>query len=144
MGRRFRVLQRASLEPVYAIYPWMPDLNTSIQPEDRNQFEQALFARTTRLDLPQNVKPLKGADSADTSGRSTLHSLNRESFPSKVQSVARAQEHGLQTVSLMWKYAAIALALIFYAGLWVFLSRQALLWFHVLGACMGVLCFFFF
>jgi hypothetical protein len=143
MERTFYLLEQELLKPVYAIYPWMPDLNTSIQPEDRDQFEQALFARTTRVDLPPNVKPLAGANAAGAANRPVLHSLARVSFPAKVERVERTREHGLHAVSLLWKYAGIAIALFFYAGLWVFLSRHVVMWFHAVGACIVVICVFF-
>jgi uncharacterized protein YfaS (alpha-2-macroglobulin family) len=144
MERTFYLLEQELLKPVYAIYPWMPDLNTSIQPEDRDQFEQALFARTTRTVMPPNVKPPRGGESAGMAGRPMLHSLVRESFPAKVQNVERKQEHGLHTVSLLWQYAAIAVGLICYAGLWIFLSRHALMWIHIIFASVGLLCSLFF
>jgi hypothetical protein len=143
MERTFYLLEQELLKPVYAIYPWMPDLNTSIQPEDRDEFEQALFARTTRIDLPPNVKPMGAANAAGTANRPVLHSLARVSFPAKVERIEQTREHGLHRVSQLWKYAGIAVALIFYAGLWVFLSRHVVMWFHAVGACIGVICVFF-
>src|SRR5262249_9583941 len=140
MERTFYLREQDLLKPVYAIYPWMPDLNTSIQPEDRNQFEQALFARTTRTVLPPNVKPPKGAESAGTAGRPVLHSLVRESFPIKVDTTAATQKHGLQIVDALWVYLAIGMAVVVYVGFWVFLSLRTLFRLHFGLVCIALVC----
>jgi len=47
MERTFFHLEQALLQPIYAVYPWTPNLETSaFDPVDRNRFEQALFSRT--------------------------------------------------------------------------------------------------
>jgi hypothetical protein len=138
MERTFYLLEQELLKPVYAIYPWVPDLNTSIQPEDRDQFEQALFARTTRIDLPPNVKPLRGADGAGAANRPVLHSLNRESFPIKAERTSATQEHGMQTVGIMWGYLSLGLVLVVYVGFWVFLSLRTLFRLHFGVACIAL------
>src|SRR5205085_3525119 len=48
MEGRFYLLEQEMLKPVYALYPWSPDLQTSTPPAERVRFEQALFARTAR------------------------------------------------------------------------------------------------
>jgi hypothetical protein len=137
MERTFYLLEQELLKPVYAIYPWMPDLNTSIQPEDRDQFEQALFARTTRLDLPPGVKSMSRP--ADMPGRPVQHSLVRESFPSKAESTVATQKHGLQRVDALWGYLAIGLGVVVYVGFWVFLSLHTLFRLHFGLVCIALI-----
>jgi hypothetical protein len=49
MERAFFNLEQELLQPIYAIYNWTPNLETSVfDPADRNRFEQALFSRTAR------------------------------------------------------------------------------------------------
>ena len=45
MEQRFFTLEEELLKPIYAIYPWSPDLTSSVPVEDRARFEQALFSR---------------------------------------------------------------------------------------------------
>src|SRR5262249_17369936 len=47
MEGRFYLLEQELLKPVYAIYPWEPDLKTAV-PEQQAVLEQALFSRTAR------------------------------------------------------------------------------------------------
>ncbi len=47
MEQTFFTLEKELLQPVYALYSWMPNLDTSeLDPAERNRFEQALFSRT--------------------------------------------------------------------------------------------------
>jgi hypothetical protein len=47
MERTFFQLEQKLLKPVYAVYNWTPNLDTSVfDPADRNAFEQALFSKT--------------------------------------------------------------------------------------------------
>ena len=48
MEQTFFTLEQELLEPVYAIYPWSPSTLFDVPVEERNLFEQALFAGTTR------------------------------------------------------------------------------------------------
>lgn len=50
MEKTFFALEEELLKPIYAIYPWSPNLETSaFDPEDRNCLQQALFSRTAQL-----------------------------------------------------------------------------------------------
>jgi len=50
MEKTFFALEEELLKPIYAIYPWSPNLETSaFDPEDRNCFQQALFSRTAKM-----------------------------------------------------------------------------------------------
>ncbi|MCC7408740.1 MAG: hypothetical protein IT442_11760 [Phycisphaeraceae bacterium] len=46
LEQTFFTLEHELLKPVYAIYPWSPDLTTSLPTTDLQSLEQALFART--------------------------------------------------------------------------------------------------
>ena len=41
----FSSLEQAILKPVYAIYPWSPDMDVKLPADERDRFEKALFAR---------------------------------------------------------------------------------------------------
>ncbi len=93
----FFTLEEELLEPIYAIYPWSPDLTTSLPPEGPNdlqqqqiRFEQALFARSAQV--------------RDGSGglRETAHTLSVTSFPDKVQQIRRVRHVGLGRVKVAW------------------------------------------
>ncbi|MFQ5493777.1 MAG: alpha-2-macroglobulin family protein [Phycisphaerae bacterium] len=47
LERRFFMLEQELLEPIYAIYPWSPDLTTSLTANERISLEQALFTRAS-------------------------------------------------------------------------------------------------
>src|SRR6266849_3222797 len=64
MERTFYLLEQQLLKPVYAIYPWAPDLKNA-PPAEIDRFEQALFSRTVE------VQPERHASSA--------HSLEADS-----------------------------------------------------------------
>jgi A-macroglobulin TED domain/Alpha-2-macroglobulin family/MG2 domain/A-macroglobulin receptor binding domain/Macroglobulin domain MG3/Alpha-2-macroglobulin bait region domain len=44
---RFFTLEQELLQPIYAIYPWSPDLTTSLPANERISLEQALFTRAS-------------------------------------------------------------------------------------------------
>ena len=44
---RFFTLEQELLRPIYAIYPWSPDLTTNVPADERRRLEQALFARAS-------------------------------------------------------------------------------------------------
>lgn len=46
MEQTFFTLEDELLEPIYEIKPWSPNLYSSVVPEEKVRFEQALFART--------------------------------------------------------------------------------------------------
>jgi len=63
MEEVFFNLEQDLLKPIYAIYPWSPDLTTSSTDVDRRLLEQALFARTAQgssFDNPALRRLLKG------------------------------------------------------------------------------------
>jgi uncharacterized protein YfaS (alpha-2-macroglobulin family) len=141
MERTFYLLEQELLKPVYAIYPWAPDLKTSIPQEDRNQFEQALFARTARTDTSSATQESSrgGRTGERTLGnRRSIHSLAGESFPAKVKQVEKTRENGLHAMNIMWAAIALAALLLSYAGLWLFLSEKAVYTVHWAGGCIAM------
>jgi hypothetical protein len=142
MERTFYLLEQELLKPVYAIYPWAPDLKTSIQPEERNQFEQALFARTTQTRSPMTTRRERIA--GDVSEQTvvepdTFHTLAAQSYPSKMHRLAESRKSGLSTTQMLWLVLGVSCALMAYAGLWLFLSRATVFYLHVgLGVFVAV------
>jgi hypothetical protein len=140
MERTFYLLEQELLKPVYAIYPWMPDLNTSIPQEDRNQFEQALFARTTRVDTPKQANPrhiLADGSSAEKPQTDERHSLAADSFFEKTMRIAQDRVNGVNHAHTLWFLLGIACALVADLGLWLFLPFRLTMILH--GGMLGVL-----
>src|SRR5262249_20796052 len=50
MEKTFYLVEQELLKPIYTLYPWSPERPIELPPAERNQFEQALFARTTRTE----------------------------------------------------------------------------------------------
>jgi hypothetical protein len=119
MERTFFALEQKLLKPVYAIYPWSPDLETSLPPvvpmEDRRQFEQALFANTARSGELPDWRPVALA-AADALGNP--FSLVAESFSLKETEVREYQKRGLEWAIFFWKVLGGIAAGCF--GLWLF------------------------
>jgi hypothetical protein len=134
MERTFYLLEQQLLQPVFAIYPWSPDLTNS-KPAEREQFEQALFARTTASES------YSGKQTGDTSLQTHgPHSLTASSFPIKVDQVERTREQGFERMRHLWAIFLVLSLLLGYVAVWVFvrpLSLVAVL--HVLlvfGICV--------
>jgi hypothetical protein len=93
-------LEQRLLKPVYDLYAWSPDKSGQDDPQ-RNDLEQALFARTTQV-----IEPT-GSD-----GKGNPHSLTGTNFPEKQVRVTQARETGLGRVHAGWIafFALLALA----------------------------------
>jgi hypothetical protein len=98
MERTFYLLEQQLLRPVYAIYPWSPDLHTSAPAAEVDEFEQALFAKTVRE--VQAVR-IKGDDPLPLTG-SPLFST---SLPAKLSQASAARALGLHYVNTAWLIA---------------------------------------
>jgi hypothetical protein len=112
MERTFYLLEQQLLKPVYAIYPWAPDLEVATPPE-RNQFEQALFARTAMTDSQTGP--------GDLSAASRLFTMADSSFPTKVLEVKHRRETRLEQVTFAWSMLGLGVAFVVYAAVWLFL-----------------------
>ncbi len=55
MEKTFSTLEQELLRPVYAIYPWSPDMLPDVAPADRAGLEKALFSRTARKPLDRTA-----------------------------------------------------------------------------------------
>jgi hypothetical protein len=135
MERAFYLLEQELLRPVYAIYPWSPDLTTSVPPAERNRFEQALFARTWQtvggaqpIRLPQRGP---GRMPNETVRAGSPHSLAAESFPLKQQQTEQARQRGLERVQMGWTLLAAALAFAGYVTLWIVVRPQYVVALHL-------------
>jgi hypothetical protein len=156
MERTFFTLEQEILQPIYAIYPWVPDQQTPVPAEDRNEFEQALFSRTAQtvsgsyVPPPRNVQrggrgrintaPAIAAPAMVPQGQRTSspHSLSLFSFTKKANEVAETRRIGLQRVEMGWWLLAAALALTGYTALWLFARLRWIVIVH--GAMMSTAC----
>ena len=104
------------MQPVFALYPWSPDLTTAVPPGDVAQFEQALFARTACTEgkpAPQTPK---------------LHTLNASSHPEKVRQVAQDRMTALEWFKRAWiTFGVGAMDAVTFAAIPVVLASVALL-----------------
>ena len=51
----FSSLEQEILKPVYAIYPWSPDLDVKLPADERDRFEKALFAKAGTGDVDRDA-----------------------------------------------------------------------------------------
>jgi uncharacterized protein YfaS (alpha-2-macroglobulin family) len=130
---RFFSLEEELLKPIYAIYPWSPDLERA----DRDPLEQALFARTSQTTTWQD--PLAGARQVDGTVRmqaqapvefaspvlaltgSGPHTLAASSFTLKASEAAMARARGLDRVRVAWIIFGVGIAFLVYIALCVFI-----------------------
>jgi hypothetical protein len=100
MERTFYLLEQQLLKPVYAIYNWSPFGDADLPPAAIDEFEQALFSRTSRqgTDNGPAVKPREGEEVR----RPTPYSLFDSSLPQKLNFVAAAKAMGLHWIGISW------------------------------------------
>jgi hypothetical protein len=154
MERTFYTLEQEILKPVYAIYPWSPELPLPVPAEERNQFEQALFSRTAQTAPGTFATP---PSTGQRGGRATKampvatnpvmtvqpqrqtspHSLAVFSFTKKANEVAETRRAGLERVETGWILLAIAMAITGYTAFWIFVRLRWVLLAHCLAIPMG-------
>jgi hypothetical protein len=120
MERTFFMLEQQLLRPIYAIYPWSPDLKTSLPPADQDQFEQALFARTVQTTggSPM-IQTRRGAIATDArTSASSPYSLESSSFVIKSQEVENQRSKGYQRLNMGWVLFGTAVVLLVDVALW--------------------------
>src|SRR5208283_2668478 len=110
MERTFYTVEQKLLQPVYAIYPWSPELNTSLDEEDRKLLEQAVFSVTARAE-----ETVPGA------GKEPLYSLSGSSWPVRSQEVARQRKEALENVGIGWAIFGCFVGLVVLVGLLILL-----------------------
>jgi hypothetical protein len=130
MERTFYLLEQQVLKPVYAIYPWSPDLTTSEESQERDGFEQVLFARTAQSTEPiETPWPPRGRwGSAGSSpmpqnvavkGGSPF-TLTSTSLPSKIEQTEADRQAGLAMTKQGWIILGVLTLLAGYTAVWVF------------------------
>lgn len=151
MEKTFYLLEQQLLEPVYAIYPnWMPEASPALPPEQRQELEQAIFSRTARTVNessfsapgvpPQGRRgrqePRPAADAAPAVPGAALgqspHTLQAESFPTKVQEVTATRTKGLKWVRVGWIGLVATLLFAAYIAMWLLAPRGTLIA-HAIG-----------
>jgi hypothetical protein len=139
MEKHFYMMEQELLQPIYAIYPWSPDLTTSLSPAERDRFELALFARTASLYndresfkrklmpyLENNERIFRALERPDWETYiihlgfseeilSVLregqrpHTLSTATFPEKARQIALSKEARLANVYSAWKVYALTI-----------------------------------
>ena len=102
MEQVFFTLEQELLEPVYAIYPWSPHNLDSVS-DARDEFEQALFARTTaeRTD--------RGSTGQQDNG--SPHTLAEDSYSKKSQKILVRKYYALPRITMAWVNLGIVCSL---------------------------------
>jgi hypothetical protein len=139
MERLFYLLEQKLMKPVYAIYPWSPDLSTSALPAERNEFEQALFSRTSRGDvvtLPSNsgdrrsrIEPRTG-DNAETP-----FSMVASSFLSKEEQLEEYRQKSLGVIRAAWIGLLLGCLVAVYVSFWLTSRLAVVLFVHGAALC---------
>lgn len=132
MEQTFFTLEEELLRPVYAIYPWSPNLLTSNSDETRLRFERAIFSKTAKevltgrsaaLDqllpfLDNDKRVLEVLDRPDwkqiapdwlpdeffamVEAEDRVHALIAATFPEKRKQIVRRQRQGRERVHGLW------------------------------------------
>jgi anti-sigma factor RsiW len=118
MERTFYLLEQQLLKPVYAIYPWAPDLKNA-PPAEIDRFEQALFSRTVQT--------------KESPRYSTVHSLAADSFPIKERNLEATQTRAYEGVKIAWLAIGFVIAMFGYLCLWLFARSEIVLALHLAG-----------
>jgi uncharacterized protein YfaS (alpha-2-macroglobulin family) len=109
------------LQPVLELYPWSLHADEPVPPgPQRNQLEQALFARIT-------APP----------GTHSLHPLDRTSHADKTERTEVAKENGLAWVHSGWTLFLVGVVLAGYVSVWFIFPPRILGLLHAIG----LLCF---
>jgi hypothetical protein len=123
MEKTFYLLESQLLKPVYAIYPWAPDLHNA-PPAEIDQFELALFSRTVSAEKPSTP--------------STAHSLDVDNFVLKESDIERTRDRGLKRIYLFWVIDGLIIALVLYCAVWAFCAKEVTIALHIAGGILMV------
>ncbi len=136
MEKTFFTLEQELLKPVYAIYPWSPDMLADAAPADRVGLEKALFSRAARKRpdalLAELVKKYANGDmrllkvlerpdldqlmenilmpeelKAALRDKSGAYTLDVTSYPAKIQELERTRTETLRIITVTWVCLAI-------------------------------------
>jgi hypothetical protein len=145
LEQTFFLLEEELLEPVYVIYPgWSPELFTELPLMQRNDFQRALFAGTSRAAfgieaLPQDFlgspvaaeasmeEPAPFQPFHDQWQDESPFSLAAASYEDKVRGVNRQRRAGLEGVTVAWFSLIGALAVVGIVLLGVYYPRAFLI-----------------
>jgi hypothetical protein len=118
MERTFYLLEQQLLKPVYAIYPWAPDLKNA-PPAEIDRFEQALFSRTVQT--------------KESPRYSTVHTLSADSFPIKERDIEVTQARAFKGIKMAWILLGLVVGLLGYVALWLTLRSGTVVVLHILA-----------
>ncbi|MFL5341946.1 MAG: MG2 domain-containing protein [Gemmataceae bacterium] len=132
MERTFYLLEQELLKPVYRIYNWVPDVVPGQDSPARNQFEQALFAKTVQTSEGDGIAR-KGV-SVDPSP----FSLTGSTFGPKVQETQRLRGERLELIQIAWYCLFALMVLTVYVVLWRVIRWYYMVALHGLALVVGV------
>jgi uncharacterized protein YfaS (alpha-2-macroglobulin family) len=128
--RSFYLLERQLLQPVYAIYPWSPNLPGDAGGNDG--FEQALFSATAQSEG-------SAAQGAQAGGiPQTRYSLSVNTYPDKEQHATVAKWTGQRWVRWGWIVLAFQMLVAGYIALWLGFTTDTVLKIHMVGAMLVI------
>src|SRR5262249_54972428 len=144
MERVFFLLEQELLKPVYTIYPWMPEPDGV---PDRNQFELALFAKTSQT-IESSENNVYGAmqSRASTGGNvrytpkssaNNPHSLDASSYGAKSYELAQLRDRGLESVRVGW--ISLIFLIVIVGEVALFINVRLLYVAIIHGAAIGLL-----
>jgi hypothetical protein len=124
MERTFYLLEQQLLKPVYALYPWAPDLKNA-PPAEIDRFEQALFARTIEQSKSPNAR--------------SVHPLSGDSFTAKNKEVRRVQVTALRWIAMGWVVWFLAVDAGVIIWLCFFGRSNVVIGIHAIGISYGII-----
>lgn len=147
MEKTFYLLEQQLLQPIYSLYAWSPEMRDAIPPDDLNNFEQALFARTARTDGASEFafqaggvgrKPAMAPVGPQRPG-GLPYTLAASSYVSKVADTAAWRTRGLRWVENAWKWMGGTVACLAVLSLGIVLAyySRLLLAAYLLGGALA-------
>src|SRR5262249_16192128 len=91
--KSFYNLEQKLLQPIFTIYPWSPDLSSSLNDDERNLLEQALFSCTA-----QTV----GGPGQPSGADKSPHPLSSSTRPTRLHPIQTDPRIGLVRVVIGW------------------------------------------
>jgi hypothetical protein len=131
MEKTFFTLEQERLRPLYAIYPWHPDLDRQPGPAVAD-FEQALFAGLfqTERDAPRADRQVAVSFQDGASAPFAPFSLQADTYSAKQEEVEQRQYYGQRQVAMLWAGYFLAVAVLLYAAIWIYLRPLWILLAH--------------
>jgi hypothetical protein len=148
MEQTFFTLEQELMRPIYAVYSWSPDMALKVPPKERNQFEQALFARTVTVDGKsrrdweeegEQSEAVPEESMEEERPRDQPHSFTGSSYRIKKHEAKVDKVRGLKNVHDAWTILAVFLGVVGYSALWCFV-RPVVLVMALHGILLPLLC----